>query len=882
MKVTFYFWTAVALFVLVYLFIHGLLSAAQSQADPFLVPLIALLSGLGLALVYTVKDPYRDTFAFFTQAKGVVFFGGIAFSLPFLRLIQRLPLHRYTYAYALGALVLLGLLLTLGHGPAGTRIELFGAEPIEFIKVLLVFFVAAYLAERRVTPGIKSRFGALPRNARDLLPLVAIYLFALTLFGAVKDLGPAVLLFGTFALMLYLVTGHAFYPGAAFLMLLIAAVIGDKLGIGFFATRVEMWLHPWSNGNRLGGQLAQGLWGMATGGIWGSGLGLGDPASVPRAGSDMVFTTLSEELGLVGGLVVLFVYSVIVFRGFQVARHALDEFDRLIAAGLTILLGLQALVITGGSTGLLPLTGITLPFIAYGSSSLVANFFAVGMLMRISAKSAAVSAAPAPSAAYLTAARGVAVGLAGALLIAVGVGRSVWLQGVTDTATATRPLSVPDADKVIRPHINPRLLAYAAGIPRGVIRDRNGVALATNAPPGHGISFLTGVPRLYPFGPVAANIVYAVEQPNADRNALGRDADLRGYGAPEALLPLYRRKDLPFPAHPAGKDVTLTLDIGLQKRAQQALEAAASRFGDGRGAAVVLDAKSGALLAAATCPTFDPNTLNDQTWNALHSGRLMDNPLQNRPFAGTYPPGSSFKVVTATAAFQQNKADLIFPCNHLLPNVHWRFDGKRYSRRRIVDDEEFQPHGVTDMAKAVRVSCNIYFAQLGLAVGADALERTIQDYQLNYCPSLERLGEDLPDCAYGQGTILVTPYQMAHVCQTVADGGTIQDPIFFTSEPQANTGTRILPAANARQIGEMMRGVVTSGTARGVFDGLPFSVAGKTGSAQLDQGKPHSWFVGYAPVDSPSVAFACIIEHGGHGRTAAAPVCRAILEKALR
>lgn len=889
-----YVWGAVILFTLLALLAHTLLSRARSTADSFLLPLTVLLAGLGLILVYTVKDPYRDTFAFATQAKGVIIFGLIAFVLPFTRPYQRLPLHRWGYGYAAGALFLMALLLAFGHGPAGIRIEVFGFEPMEFIKILLVFFMAAYLAERRVALSHGSRPRGLG-SAREIVPLVAVYLFVLMLFGVIKDLGPAVLLFGTFIALLYLVTGRPTYPAVGLGLLCAAGAIGYRLGFGFFATRVQMWLHPWNNNDRLGGQLAQGLWGMATGGIWGSGLGLGDPAAVPRAGSDMVFTTLGEELGLFGTLCVVIVFAVIVYRGFQIALKAPDEFDRLLAAGLTSLLGLQAIIITAGATGLLPLTGITLPFVSYGTSSLTADFFAIAVLMRISAKSLPdgvlkasgsdgqaklLKIAPAPPPVFVRASRQVVIVLTAVLLIGVGICRLIWIQGAVDADLATRPLVIPDADGIARAHINPRLTAYAAAIPRGRILDRNGNALAQNAE--QGVSFFAGRPRAYPYGAVGANIIYAVEQPRTAANPLGCDDILRGYSDPEKLLGYYRRKDMPFPPQLRGDDVTLTLDIGLQRTAQDALLQAADRFGNGRGAIVALDAHTGALLAAATMPTFDPNTITPDQWNAIHSSAAAGNPLLDRAFAGIYPPGSAFKLVTATAAFQQGKAGLVFDCPHRLPEVHWMFNGRRYTRKGITDEDGMPPHGLTDMAKAIRVSCNVYFAQLGIALGAAALEDAISDYQLVDCPTIAQIGADLPDCAYGQGTILVTPYQMARVAQTIANNGSESEPLFFAATSAPPPARPILSPSDARQINLMMQSVVTNGTAAGVFTGLAYTVAGKTGSAQLAHGRSHSWFVGFAPADNPAVAFACIVEHGGAGRTAAAPVCRAVIEKALR
>ena len=853
--------------------VHAFLTLKAPSADPFLFPITVLLSGFGLMTVLTVHDPLRDTFAFENQAAGVIFVGLIALVIPLTRWFRSIPLYRYTYAYALASLIFLALLLSLGHGPAATHIQLFGIEPIEFIKVLLIFFIASYLADHRITVANPL----LSMGRRELLPLACIYLFALSLFGAVKDLGPAVLLFGSLVAMLYLVSGNSSYPVLGALLLLAAAYIGDRLGVGFFATRVEMWLHPWNNGNRLGGQLAEGLWGLSTGGVFGSGGGLGGSYFVPRGGSDMAFTTIGEEYGLVGGVCVLSLYVVIIFRGLKIAQSGLGEFERLLAAGISILIGLQSFVITGGATGLIPLTGITLPFVSYGSSSLGANFFCIGLLLSLSVRTnGAVAAIPTPSL-FVHTCRRVGLCLSFGLLALVGVVRLVWVQAINDQSTAIHELVIPDADGIRRNHRNPRLIEYASDIPRGNIVDRNGILLACTAPAGQGVPYLTdGTPRCYPLGSTAANILVAVEQEYTPLNRLGREEQLRGYRDFDQLLPLYRRKDLPFPPTPHGENVRLTIDSSLQRVAQESLQEKADRYGNGCGAAVVLDSKSGEVLAAATVPTFDPNTLTEATWDRIHTSEDSKQILLDRALSGLYTPGSVFKLVTATAAFNNAQAGLMFNCNHRLPYLGWKWDGVTYGRRGITDDEDFAPHGNTNLSKAIRVSCNVYFARLGAALGPQPLFDTMGLYGLTERPSVDGLAKNLADCAYGQGPLEVTPMQIARVCQTISNDGITIRPSFFEGTGYEPIKQRVLQAGDAHALSGMMRSVVVDGTAQGVFTGL--SVAGKTGSAQVSSGQPHSWFAGFSPVDDPRIAFACIVEHGGHGRTAAASVCRAIVE----
>ncbi len=890
------FWGGAAAFLLVWWLGHGVLRKSAPGADPFLLPFTALLSGVGLMMVYSVKDPYRDTLAFTGQVWGVALYGMVALLVPLTRPFGRLPLRRYQYAYAGAAVLLMLGLLALGHGPGGIHIQLFGVEPVEFIKILLVLFVASYLAERQGTLGDAK--AALPRLA-DFGPLAVVYAFCLGLFLLVKDLGPAVLLFGVFLALLILTTRRVIYPLVGTILLLLAALAGYALHFGFFATRVLMWLHPWDNTDKNGAQLAQGLWGMATGGLWGSGLGLGRPEFVPRAGSDSIFATYGEQTGLIGALVLLAVYALLIARGLHIARRAVTEFDRLLAAGLSLLLGFQTMIILGGVSGLTPLTGITLPFVSFGASSLVASFFAIGLLLHLSGKTLPSTAVDRATPEWSRTARALAVGCAAYLLLGIGVGRLFDVQGVHDTAIATRLLRTPDRDTKpggpLPPHINPRLLAYAADIPRGTIKDRNGKVLArkplTDDEPGQTTLLCPdGHPRVYPGGAACAQIVWAVERPASATDALGQNSRLRGFTSYSDLLGPYRTQNLPFHHAPRGQDVTLTIDQDLQQAATDALHTYAAKVKDrhtgqpqNKGAAVLLNVGTGEVLALASLPTFDPRTLTPETWDALQ--KQPAGAAFNRALNGLYPPGSSFKIVTATSGLEHGLGNTIVTCRHADTNVAWHFGGKNYSRRRITDEEGFVPHGATDMAKALRVSCNVYFAHLGIDLGSKALDQTGRvQFGLAHLPSLAKLGEDLPDCAYGQGAVQVTPLEMARVAQAVGNNGRLLPVLFLKAPGRPGAGTPAMTPDQAARMQGMLAAVTRpGGTASGVFDGLPVAVAGKTGSAQNNQGqgRTHSWFVGFAPADHPTLAFACIVENAGFGRAAAAPVCREMIRKAL-
>lgn len=856
---------------------HLWLRRTRPRADPFLLPIAGLLSVLGVLLLFSMKDPVRDMPSAAAQAQGIVLGGSLVLLVTLSGYFARLPLHRYGYLYAVTALLGTVLLGIFGSGKGGVKLTVAGTQPVEAIKILLVFFLAAYLAERGpLLNDPLRRLGPLPVPRRkDIAPLLVLYALPLVLFALVKDLGPVLLLFGTFLLLVYLATGRGAYVVLGLLALGIGGWVGYELHFGVFETRVEMWLSPWRNSNRGGDQLAHGLWGLASGGAMGSGLGLGRPDFIPRAGSDLIFAALGEELGLIGSLLIVACFIAIIARGLRIARRVGSDFERLLAAGLSGLLALQALIILGGTLGLLPLAGITLPFVGYGKSSLITSFFISGVLLLLSAKTPAASVSP-PRVYDIAAAR---ITLVFAVLFAAIVVRLVVLQGPSADRIAGLTQHGPDADGQEREHVNPRLLALARRIPRGRILDRAGRVLAETR----------SGDRTYPFGAATGHLVGYLDPAVGGPAGLEarHDAVLRGFESWPALVPYWRGKDLGKPL-PRGRDVTLALDAELQKAALAALEQGAAGVADrrtghpkNRGAVVMLDVTTGGVLVAVTLPTYNPARLTPAGLRALRADINGDYPLINRAVGGLYPPGSTFKVVTASALFATGNADLTTRCNHVAFNVLWSVGDKTYARRRIVDDESERSHGLVNLTEAISESCNIFFARAGIALGPASLREQASHFGFARLPSATQFNEELPDIAFGQGPMLATPLEMAGVSQTIAFGGRRLRPVFVKRARGEIVETPLTPD-DAGRLAEMMRRVTVSGTAAGRFRGLPYAVAGKTGTAENEEGDrmSHSWFIGFAPVDNPKVAFAVIVENGGYGSAVAAPIARRVLEAA--
>jgi cell division protein FtsW (lipid II flippase) len=297
-----------------------------------------------------------------------------------------------TYTIGLAALMLLilpvvpGIGTTINGARLWIRVSSLTFQPSELGKVLMVLFLASYLTAKRelLSEGV-GRFG-LPR-VKDLGPMLLAWGASLVVLFAEKDLGASLLYFGIFVVMLWLATGRLAYLAIGILLFAVGAYLGYALS-GHVQLRVDYWLHaldagrPYEQGY---GQLAQGWFGMSTGGLVGAGLGQGSPWLIPYAETDFIFAAIGEELGFLGTAAVLLLYVTLIGRGMRIAVSRTDAFGKLLASGLTTIFALQTFVIVGGVTRLIPLTGITLPFVSYGGSSLVSNFVILALLVRVSA-----------------------------------------------------------------------------------------------------------------------------------------------------------------------------------------------------------------------------------------------------------------------------------------------------------------------------------------------------------------------------------------------------------------------------------------------------------------------------------------------------------------
>ncbi len=372
---------------------HVALRFVAVQADPFLLPIATVLNGLGIAEIYRIDIALGVSG---WQAAGIrqIVWTAIALivALAVIVVIRNhrvLARYRYVAMFTGIVLLLLPLLPGIGQEQFGAnlwvRLGFFSFQPGELAKLCLAVFFAAYLVENRDSLSMvgKRFLGMRFPRVRDLGPLIIIWAASMGVLVFQRDLGTALLYFGLFLVVLYMATGRGSWVAIGLLLFAGGAVVASRL-FSHVQTRVNGWLDPFADAMGGGYQMVQGLFGLANGGLVGTGLGQGRPDLVPVSQSDFIVASLGEELGLAGLFAILALYLLLVSRGFRIGFSGHDDFGRLLAVGLSFLVALQVFIVIGGVTRVIPLTGLTTPFLAAGGSSLVANWIIVALLLRLS------------------------------------------------------------------------------------------------------------------------------------------------------------------------------------------------------------------------------------------------------------------------------------------------------------------------------------------------------------------------------------------------------------------------------------------------------------------------------------------------------------------
>jgi cell division protein FtsW (lipid II flippase) len=399
-------------FIVIVLGAHLALRRWAPYADPLLLPIATLLNGLGIVMIYRLNQAGRDgnpsgngkpisTLSHSATTTQILYSViGVLLLVAFLAFIKDIKiLQPFTYVLGLAGMVLIGLPAVLPasiSSVAGTTAKIqisiggFSIQPEEFGKLLLAASFASYLVLNGKKLSLLTEkwwIFSLPRR-RDLAPIFVIWIVSMLLLISESDIGTSAVFMGLFVAMLYVATGRRSWAVLGFLMFIIGAFVAAKI-VPHVGLRFSIWLDPFSNKNLLDGiqpsyQTVQGLYGMGNGGLLGKGLGNGQPFWTPLVQSDLIFTAFGEEIGLTGAMALLLLYGLFVQRGLRTAMLVKDDYSKLLATGLSFMFTLQVFVIVGGVTGLIPLTGITTPFLSQGGSSLIASWLLVGVLARLS------------------------------------------------------------------------------------------------------------------------------------------------------------------------------------------------------------------------------------------------------------------------------------------------------------------------------------------------------------------------------------------------------------------------------------------------------------------------------------------------------------------
>lgn len=872
-------------------------------ADPAILPVVFTLSGIGITFVTRLQPDA-------SLGQVVFLFLGVALMVGTLAVVKNLEVvKRYKYVLGIAGIILLVLPMFIGTEIYGSKLWIkiggFQFQPGEFAKVLIVLFLAGYLAENRELLSISNRtvLGIKFPRLRLLYPLFIVWGVCLLVVAFERDLGSALLFYTIFLIMLYVATGRVSYVIIGLALLAIGA-FGMYQIMSHVQVRVAIWLDPFSDAQNLGYQIVQSLFSLADGGLAGVGIGKGMADIIPVVASDMIFAAIGEEMGLLGGSAVLLLFMLFAVRGLTTAARAKSDLAAFSAAGLTAAISFQAFTIVGGVTKLIPLTGVTLPFMSQGGSSLLASFVIVALLLRAGDEATGRSTEIAntstdlATAGYRTTVRGSHMrrpaletpesGLLGRVALANRLTRTVFLFTALFAVLIGNItyIQVIKASEYQDMPSNNHTINKARFIKRGSIITADGLTLAESVQQADGT-----YARSYPNGNLAAHVVGYYSQQygtmgieNTQNDTLTGSKDYSSWQ--NALNSLAGISE-------PGNSVQLTIDSRIQRAAEQAL---AGRVG----AIVALDPRSGAVLAWASAPTFD-NTNIQAAIEAANASGGADTSMYDRATLALYTPGSTFKVLTLASALENGLATL---------DTIYDSPGRMEIGGADVVSIGERGHGKISLAKAFALSSNTVFGQVADGLGAEKLVATARAFGYG-----QQLGLDFTTAAsvmpnpeemtewelawagagqpVGQGHTpgpQATVMQNALMAATIANNGIAMNP-YVVSQILAPDGTvlkttrghslgQAVGSGTAEQVKQAMLDVVQNGTgSAAAIAGV--KVAGKTGTAETNNANANSTFVGFAPYDTPTVAIAVVIEQNAKGEESAAAVGGQVLRAAL-
>jgi cell division protein FtsW (lipid II flippase)/cell division protein FtsI/penicillin-binding protein 2 len=813
-------WIVLPIWLMAYLLLRHGLNRVNPSRDPLLLPIPLLFIGWGLLTIWRLDQEFgiRQLGWFILASCSVYLMITFASDLRWIR--------RYRYLWITLGLGLMALTLFFGTHPGGGSPRLWLGccglyfQPSEGLRVLLVAFLAAYLADRLPFQGITQKAWDL----RTWVPLLFIWLLSFGLLVVQRDLGTGMLFLALLTMLLYLVLDRWQVLVAAGLFALISG------GLGYFlfdvvAVRVEAWLNPWLD--PLGGsyQIAQSLITVASGGLFGRGLGMGSPGFVPAIHTDFIFTAMIEEHGLLAGLAVIALWGIWISRIFSDVRKHREPFSALLSAGLGISIGLQALLIIGGNLRLFPLVGVTLPFTSYGGSSLLISCISLGILLLLSNGESTSDRFQAPLRRLHA---GMLLGW-GAIALILG-----WWTLIRAPALTAR------GD-------NPRWAVDSRYSKRGDILDRNGEVLART------MGSIGSYERVYP-SPQAATIVGYNLFPYGQTGIEGsQDEILRGLDRrdPWHVAWSYLTRGV----SPVGSDVRLTLNQKLQAQAMDLLD-------QQRGAIVLIDADSGELLSAASYPSYDPNNLA-QAWSTLVADPGA--PLLNRAVQGQYQPGTALAPFILAWAVDNEMVVMDLPVTNMGQAVPINGD-------ELTCAIPAEPVTHLTLRDALAHGCPSPIQQVLLELGGDAYAAVLSSFGFDQpagpdieaaigIGSMPETLDALGLAAIGQHELTLSPLQLARALAALISEGEL--PTIGMVDAVRSEGLEW----ERFKDGLASVSILSSGTATQIRSALSVDQTFKY-SAKAIAGEPLGWFLGGVRSLGGNFAVVVVLENGSTGEAA--------------
>lgn len=811
------------------------------------------------------------------QFKIIVIAFIISLIIPFL--IKKIKLFKnLTWLYAI---VGFGMILTvylLGVTTNGSKISYtiagFTFQPSEFVKIIFILFVACSLSKSTTKWNL-------------IITSIVAGLHVLVLVAS-KDLGAALLFFVVYICIFYIATQKFRYLVAGVFVGGMASVCAYFM-FSHVRLRFQVWRNPWIDMDGSGYQITQSLFAIGTGGWFGLGIFQGIPTAIPYVESDFIFSAIAEEFGVIFSLCLILLCLSCFIMFMNIAMRLTEAVYKYIAVGLGVMYLFQVFLTIGGGIKFIPLTGVTLPLVSYGGSSILSTLIIFSIIQGLyliqekensekenleddyNEKESLENDEQEKErfenecSFLINKAEKKAIFVTTSLFVLLFLTLMVYLTY----------FMLRDSKQIINHAFNPRQELLAAKHTRGDILDRNGIILASTNTDVAGNEI-----RFYPYNNLFAHSVGYSTMGKTGIEALGT-YDLLSSHQPmkDKLVANFSGNKL------SGDSIVSTLDLDITKIASDAL-------GSYKGAVIVLEVRTGNIIAMVSKPDFDPNKINS-IWDDLIEDK-KSSVLLNRSTQGLYPPGSIFKIITLLEYIRQ------FPDTY--ETYSYVCDGTFKSGEEGIVCYDGKRHGTVNLMESFAYSCNTSFANMGNELNKKSFRKTLNQLMfqrdlpipLPYSKSSILMDETLSDwqlmqTVIGQGTTQMTPMHVALITSAIANEGVMIPPKLMSeiincegsivSVFPENDGKRIMTKEEASLLSTYMAEVITIGTGKQLHS-LDVKVAGKTGSAEMvtNDKKSHGWFTGFAPIEDPEYVVTIIVEQSGLGSDYAVPIAKKLFE----